>query len=265
MRFHHLSLLIVTGLATFIVVGGGWAFSVASSPRSSGLHLSYICEYLWFSPIAELELIVEPHVNGQQRVVLQGQAQGIAAWMDGHRQQRYESLIDIDDSGQLTTLYHQRLTRIDSRGRRIEYGWRWNFAHQSSTVNAQRLWGGKVVETFQQRRSDDCYGDVLSVFLAFKRDSKPLNPGERYVYKLFRDQGEVELEVVVEEREAVSGLGQHGELFWRCKVSCDADIFPAGCSELVLWCDEQRLPVRGRVSRFAGLGTVTATLEMEAL
>ncbi|MCD6526877.1 MAG: DUF3108 domain-containing protein [Desulfuromonas sp.] len=253
-------------VASIAGLGSAWAEPLAPQLSSSlSLRAAYVCKYFLFDPIAELELLIEPLENGQQRVLLQGHALGVVAWMDGDREQSYESLIEIDGQGTLITLHHQRLTRINSRGRRIEYGWRWTFDRHSSAVCAQRLWGGKVVETLQQRRATECYGDILSLLLAFQREAQPLRCADRYHYNLFAGQQIAGIDVVVETQEPLADVGDDDELFWRCRIRSDAEVFPAGCFEMTLWCNDQRLPVKGRVSRFAGLGTVTATRRVEEL
>jgi hypothetical protein len=226
-------------------------------------HLLYRCDHLLLGTLGELQLETRYQDDGKIVVRLSGDALGLAALLDGHRHHDYETVLARQPDGQLQTLSHQRITHIDSRGRRIQYGWRLTFS-QESRVLAERLWGGEVVETRHHRAQTPCYGDFLSVLIAFQDCSDALRVGERMDYTFFTMDGPAKIRVDVVDREMVSIAGE-AKPVWRCNIASPSGRLPGGYRSMVLWCNETRQVVKGRGAMMWGFGSLNVRQAGEAL
>lgn len=150
-----------------------WAAPVIPAPLS----LTYRCDYLWLPPIGRASLLLQPQGGQQLQVTLQGQALGLAAWLDGERQQTYQSLLSLPLDSRSNSLTHRRLTRINSGDRRIEYGWSWLFDADPSAVEAARWWGGRKVEQHTLQKPPGAISDFLALFLRFWQFGPRLQAG----------------------------------------------------------------------------------------
>lgn len=200
--------------------------------------------FLWFNSVVKLSLSVEPQSTlDTYRIVLQGTGQGLVGWLNGDRHQRYESLVRLDSSDQVISLSHLQRTDITHNGQRIHYGWTLTFDETSSTVKAERLWGGHVVETFHYHhiKTVDSHprvvGDFLSALFAFMNDtSHPLTVGATYDFLVFHRDGFANLHIQVLDYDDRQNN-------WQCQITSDSSCLPGDLKQLIFYCNDQRIPL----------------------
>nr|WP_320115512.1 hypothetical protein [uncultured Desulfuromonas sp.] len=240
--------------ALFVVFAWIIACSQAFAGNGANAVERYRCSHILFGILGELTLETRFLDSQRVQIELAGDALGMMAVLDGNRQQHYLSILHQDNQGRFATLAHRRSTQINSRGRRIQYGWLMTF-DDGGHVNAHRVWGGEVVETRLCQIPADCYGDFLSVLYVFQHHDEPLQVSHVYRYPFFALQGVGRLEVRVEDVEAQEPGASHGAL-WRCRITSASGCLPGNCTSLTVWCDEQRRVIKAEVPFLWGLGTV---------
>ncbi len=214
----------------------------------------YRCQHLLFGTLGDLSLETRC-IDGQRlQVELAGDALGMMALLDGNRRQCYTSMLQHDNQGRVVTLSHRQSTQIDSRGRRIQYGWVATF-DKGGRVTARRLWGGDIVETRDFQIPANCYGDFLSVLYAFQHQNEPLQMAQVFRYPFFTVQGMGRIVVRVEGVEVQEPMAS-SETLWRCRITSAAGRLPGRCSSLTVWCDDRRRVVKAEAPFWWGLGTV---------
>lgn len=237
--------------------------SPAVAAQDSAQVFHYHCEHFLLGSLGELTLEIQALDEERTQISVTGEALGMMALLDGNRQQHYVSIVRSDRAHQIVPLRHQQLTHIDSRGRRIHYGWLLTFT--GLQVTAQRLWGGQVVESHVTELPAGAYGDLLSILLAFQRSAEPLSVAQVFTYSLFTLQGIGQIDVRVEACEEQQDLlGSTGRL-WRCRVTSSGGRLPGNCSALTLWCDDHRQVVKAEAPFVWGLGTVVIRKTSESL
>ncbi|WP_316347051.1 DUF3108 domain-containing protein [Desulfuromonas acetoxidans] len=214
----------------------------------------YRCQHFLLGTLGELSLETCTLDGQRMQIELAGDALGMMALLDGNRQQCYTSMIQYDSDGRVVTLSHRQSTHIDSRGRRIQYGWSTLF-DEEGRVTARRHWGGEVVETRKFQIPANCYGDFLSVLYAFQHQDGPLRVAQEYRYPFFTLQGMGRIVVQVEGVESLERAASPGVL-WRCRITSADGRLPGNSTSLTVWCDDQRRVVKAEAPFLWGLGKV---------
>nr|WP_320048333.1 hypothetical protein [uncultured Desulfuromonas sp.] len=242
-----------------VFVFGAAGFASARQPDSQVTH--YQCRHPLLGTLATVELAVKPLPGQRLQIELSGQASGVAALVDGHRLQRYTSIVQLNGQQCPVTVSHQRLTDIDYDQRRIQYGWLLTFSELNKVI-MERLWGGQVVERRSAQVDSPFLGDFLSVLLAFQQHDQPLMVSQRFDYACFSLNGMDRMTVDVEEVEP--GSPETSQTLWRCRITSALGCLPGHCDSLLLWCDDSRQIVKARVPFWWGLGSLNIVRSVEA-
>lgn len=203
----------------------------------------YECSLACLGSVASLRLTIDPLSQPQTyRLILQGEGRGLLGWLNGDRQQYYESVVRLNSNDTIVPLLHFHQTEITQNFRRIQYGWRFTHSEESATVKGERLWGGKVVETvnydsdYNEHEPRQVVGDFLSALFSFMvHGSQPLEIGQQYTYDVFWGDKYVALNINVIE--------YHDQKRWECRVVAEEPCLPGGGNEMYFYCDDNRVPL----------------------
>ena len=253
--------MIFRGLIFSLLLFVFGAAGFASSRQPDSQVTRYQCRHPLLGTLATVQLAVIPLTGQRLQIELSGQASGVAALVDGHRLQRYTSIVQLNGQQSPVTLSHQRLTDIDHDQQRIQYGWLLTFSEINKVV-MERLWEGRVVESRSSRVEPPFLGDFLSVLLAFQQQDQPLMVSQRFDYACFTLDGMDHVTVDVDEVEP--GSSEDSPQLWRCRITSALGCLPGHCDSLLLWCDDSRQIVKARVPFWWGLGSLNIVRRVEA-
>lgn len=238
-------------LAWVIVTLSSNALALDSRMFDQTKQWCFNCTFLWLDSVGKISLAVEPQrTPNTYRIVLQGKEHGFVGRLNGDRHQYYESLVRLEPNARVTSLTHLQQTQINYKGQRIHYGWKFTFNEPDSVIVGERLWGGSVVETVRRDMvntsnvEERVVGDFLSALFSFMCDrSQTLVVGLQYDFLMFHPDGDANLHI-----EVISYNDEQND--WQCLIRSDEDCLPGDVTELIFYCDDERIPL------FSGSDTV---------
>jgi len=259
-------------LVLFLLLSGGVmagetgpAGAVASDPPPpaiaglAGTVYRYDIAFLWFKRLAKGEFFLVPGDEpGTWRAVLAARTLGLAAWLTRDREQKYESLMRLDETGRLHTIWHASSIFKGKGGKRRGRTKIYHYDHQARQVRVTVERNGVVTEGEPLPMSGDAEPvDVLTAFFNFRAGQYgPLEPGRHIVVPTFSRKGPSDIVIDILPRdqwpEKFRSLGD--VLF--CRVTLDQEVFNTGGGAVWVWLDAKGMPLGGVVENVLGMGDV---------
>jgi hypothetical protein len=228
-----------------------------------GESLVYDISFLWFKRLAEARLsFAAGERPGTYRAVLEAKTLGVAAWLTGHRVQRYESGMAVGPDGRLrANAFEARIIKGQGDAR-SDTSRLYTFDHDRRLVR------------FQQARNDRFYkeellpmsgqeppNDILTAFYNLRAGFfGPLKPGSRHAIPTFSRSGqqEIRIEMLTEEQRPNGAFFPHHGLLGRTVL--DDEILDTRGGTVYVWFDDLGRPQRGLVEKVIGIGSVRGRL-----
>lgn len=229
----------------------------------TGESLVYDISFLWFDRLAEGRLSLDVGDRpGTYRAVLEARTLGVAAWLTGHRVQRYVSIMEIGPNGRLQPLsFEFRLIR-GKEAAHTSVARRYLFDYARRQIRLQRTRN----DVFESEELLPMAGtappsDILSSFYNIRAGLLgALKPGSRYAIPTFGRSGkeEIRIELLNEEQWPDDPFFPRHGLLGRAVV--DDEIFDTRGGRVYVWLDDLGLPRRGMVENVIGIGSVRGKL-----
>lgn len=270
-RFGHFILMIFFGL----FASGAWAQGAEKSMhhaiKASALGAEerfYSLDFLWFDNLAEGELRLDateqPHIL---RAELVGRTQGIAAWLTGHRIQRYVAFMEKQPDGSLRSLSYQAQIIKRRFGKRITTGKRFLFDGENNRIVLENYAKG----TFEKEKEfllneGPLPVDALTGFYNLRRGVYgKLVPGAHLAIPTVGSRGESKIRIEVLTRAEALHRDLFPETGLLVKVVLDPEVFDTRGGGMYIWFDPAGRPARGIVEDVIGLGDVRGHLRRKDL
>ncbi|RMF44931.1 MAG: DUF3108 domain-containing protein [Deltaproteobacteria bacterium] len=219
----------------------------------------YDIAFLWFKRLAKGDFFLSPGDEPDTwRAVLDARTLGLAAWLTRDREQKYESLMRIDENGRLHTIWHSS-TIYKNRGKK-RYGrtkiYHYDHADRQVRVTVKR--DGVVTEGEPLPMSGEAEPvDVLTAFFNFRAGQYgPLEAGRHIVVPTFSRKGPSDIVIDILPRDQwPKKYRSLGDVLF-CRVLLDQEVFNTGGGAVWVWLDHNGMPLGGVVENVLGLGDV---------
>lgn len=265
-RFGHLILLIFFGLFASGALARDVEKSMHDAIKASALGREehfYSLDFLWFDNLADGELTLDatgqPHIL---RAELVGRTQGIAAWLTGHRTQRYVAYMEKQPDGSLRSLFYQAEVNKNRFGKRTTTGKRFLFDGENNRVILENHAKG----TFEKKKEFLIHEgplpvDALTGFYNLRRGVYgKLVPGAHLEIPTIGSRGESKIKIEVLARSQAIHRDLFPETGLLLKVVLDPEVFDTRGGGMYIWFDPAGRPARGIVEDVIGLGDVRGHL-----